>query len=87
MTNGGTVEHNLAVDGTDLKTDDLAVGESDSLDLSSLEAGTYTVFCDISGHKEAGMVGDLVVGGDAHAGHVVNTDRLLEENDASDGDR
>ena len=84
VTNGGTVEHNLAVDGTDLKTADLAAGESDSLDLSSLEAGTYTVFCDISGHKEAGMVGDLVVGGDAHAGHVVNTDRLLEENDASD---
>jgi manganese oxidase len=84
VTNGGTVEHNLAIDGTDLKTADLAGGESDSLDLSSLEAGTYTMFCEIAGHREAGMSGDLVVGGDAHAGHVVNTDRLLEENDASD---
>jgi plastocyanin len=84
VVNGGTVAHNLSVDGTDLKTKDLAGGETDVLDLSSLEAGSYTMFCAISGHKEAGMVGDLVVGGDPHAHHVVNTDRLLEENDASD---
>ena len=84
VTNGGTVAHNLAVDGTDLKTADLAGGESDTLDVSGLEAGQYTIYCDISGHRDAGMTGDLVVGGDAHAGHVVNTDRLLEENDAAD---
>ncbi|MGQ0824508.1 MAG: multicopper oxidase domain-containing protein [Actinomycetota bacterium] len=84
VVNGGTVEHNLSIEGTDLRTPDLAAGESESLDLSSLEAGTYTMLCTIAGHKEAGMVGDVVVGGDAHAGHVVNEDRLLAENDASD---
>jgi FtsP/CotA-like multicopper oxidase with cupredoxin domain len=84
VVNSGTVVHNLAVDSTDLQTKDLSGGESDTLDLSGLEPGTYTMFCAIAGHREAGMVGDLVVGGDAHAGHVVNTDRLLEENDASD---
>jgi FtsP/CotA-like multicopper oxidase with cupredoxin domain len=88
VVNGGTVAHNLTIEGTDLKTADLAGGESDSLDLSDLEPGVYTMFCEISGHKEAGMVGDLVVGdaaaGGEHAGHTVNTDRLLAENDQSD---
>jgi plastocyanin len=45
VVNGGTVAHNLSVDGTDLKTKDLAGGETDVLDLSSLEAGSYTMFC------------------------------------------
>ena len=41
------------------------------------------MFCAIPGHKEPGMVGDLMVGamGD-HAEKVVNTDRMLAENDA-----
>ena len=84
VTNGGTVAHNLAIDGTDLKTSDLNGGESDVLDTSSLGAGMYTMYCAIPGHKEAGMVGDLMVGTGDHAQHTVNTERLLAENDQSD---
>ena len=39
VVNGGTVMHNLAVEG--LKTSDLNPGESEVLDLSDLKAGTY----------------------------------------------
>src|SRR3546814_1993798 len=54
--------HNLAVADQDLKTADLAGGEVGTLDVSSLAAGEYEIFCDIAGHKDAGMVGTLTVG-------------------------
>lgn len=84
VTNAGTVVHSLAVDGTDLTTPDLAAGESATLDLSDLDAGMYTMYCAVPGHREAGMVGDLEVGDAGNAQTAVNTDRLLAENDASD---
>ena len=39
MTNGGTVEHNLAVQGTDIKTAMLKPGESAVLDASQPQGG------------------------------------------------
>jgi manganese oxidase len=62
VTNDGAMPHDLAVVGTDVATPILQPGESASLDLSSLEAGTYTVICTVPGHEEAGMVATLVVG-------------------------
>jgi FtsP/CotA-like multicopper oxidase with cupredoxin domain len=40
----------------------LKAGESDTLDLSSLKNGTYTLFCEVSGHADAGMKASLMVG-------------------------
>jgi plastocyanin len=62
VTNGGTVEHDLSIKGTDLKTKMLKAGESDTLDLSSLKKGSYTLFCEVSGHADAGMKASLMVG-------------------------
>jgi FtsP/CotA-like multicopper oxidase with cupredoxin domain len=62
VTNGGTVEHDLSVKGTDIKTKMLKAGESDSLDISSLKKGTYTLFCEVPGHADAGMTASLMVG-------------------------
>lgn len=45
VTSAGTVEHNLAVQGTDLKTAMLKPGESATLDVGSLKAGDYTLLC------------------------------------------
>jgi plastocyanin len=68
VTNNGTIAHNLAVTDTDLITADLDAGASETLDISSLEPGTYEVYCTIPGHKDSGMVGTLTVTeGDAPA--------------------
>jgi plastocyanin len=62
VTNAGSVEHNVAVQGTDLKTAMLQPGESAVLDVSSLKAGDYTLYCQVSGHEAAGMKAMLMVG-------------------------
>ena len=85
VVNNGTTAHNLTIEGTHLKTKDLAAGDSEQLDLSQVKVGMYTMFCAIPGHKDQGMVGDLMVGAmDDHAEKVVNTDRMLAENDTMD---
>jgi uncharacterized cupredoxin-like copper-binding protein len=62
VTNAGSVDHDLGVKGTDLKTAMLKPGESDTLDLSSLKKGDYTLFCEVPGHEDAGMKSMLMVG-------------------------
>ncbi|HKA83739.1 MAG TPA: multicopper oxidase domain-containing protein [Acidimicrobiales bacterium] len=68
VTNAGTAAHNLTVSGTDIASSDLAAGESETLDLSSLEAGDYEVICAIPGHADAGMKGTLTISDDGQAG-------------------
>ena len=85
VTNNGTMVHNLAVTGTPVLLSDLAAGASAPLDLSSLDPGTYEIFCAIPGHKDSGMTATLVItdgsggggsgetasGGGTHAGHDI----------------
>jgi manganese oxidase len=61
VMNDGTVAHNLAIEDTDLKTADLSGGEDEVLELGDLDAGAYTMFCEIAGHREAGMEAELTV--------------------------
>jgi FtsP/CotA-like multicopper oxidase with cupredoxin domain len=61
VTNNGTVQHNLAIDGTSLATPMIDAGQSFHLDISSLQSGDYTVFCQVPGHKDAGMTAKLHV--------------------------
>jgi nitrite reductase (NO-forming) len=63
VTNGGTMPHDLAVKGAHMATKLLAPAQSESLSLSGLPAGTYTVYCQVPGHEQLGMVATLVVGG------------------------
>ncbi len=81
VSNTGAVEHNLTIKGTSLKTKQLKAGEADTIDLESLKAGTYEVFCGVAGHESAGMKAMLHVGsGDASGA----TSDLAAGNDASD---
>jgi uncharacterized cupredoxin-like copper-binding protein len=83
VRNTGQAVHNLAITGTDVRTSDIDPGGAESLDLSGLKAGTYEMFCAISGHKSSGMTGTLVVGDAGHAGHDSGA-ALAQQNDALD---
>ncbi len=61
ITNDGEAPHTLVLEGTDLKQDQLEAGESGQLDLGELEAGDYVLFCDVPGHRPAGMEATLTV--------------------------
>lgn len=61
LTNKGLIQHNLVVEGeASFKKIDLAPGGSGT---STLEAkpGTYVLFCDVAGHRPAGMEAKLTV--------------------------
>ncbi len=68
VVNNGTVDHNFAVQGTDVRTEMIPPGGSAHLDLAGLAAGTYTVFCEVAGHQASGMQGMLHLGAGTAAG-------------------
>jgi FtsP/CotA-like multicopper oxidase with cupredoxin domain len=61
VTNDGSIEHNLAVEGADLRTPMLGAGGSATLELGALAPGTYALLCEVGGHAGAGMSGKLIV--------------------------
>jgi uncharacterized cupredoxin-like copper-binding protein len=68
VMNAGTIEHNLAVEGEEIRTANLASGDSEDLELAGLPEGEYTVLCEIAGHADAGMTGTLTISADATSG-------------------
>ncbi len=64
VTNRGSIEHDLAVVGTDVATPMLRGGESAELSLAGLAPGIYELLCTVPGHDSAGMTGTLTIVGD-----------------------
>lgn len=60
LVDGGVITHNLTVDELGLLLV-AAPGRRASVTLVDPPPGTYPFYCSISGHREAGMVGTLVV--------------------------
>ena len=60
LTNHGVAPHNFYFDDLDVHSDTLRPGDKATLTVN-LPAGTYTFYCNIPGHRQAGMVGTLVV--------------------------
>ncbi|HVL82524.1 MAG TPA: plastocyanin/azurin family copper-binding protein [Actinomycetota bacterium] len=59
MTNAGAIAHTLVIEGIDgFKLATPASGDTDSGTVT-LGAGSYVYFCDVPGHREAGMEGQL----------------------------
>jgi uncharacterized cupredoxin-like copper-binding protein len=72
VTNTDSQVHNISVMGT--KSRDLQPGESQDLPLGELGVGVYPMLCEISGHADAGMTGNLHVIMNAEPGAYTGTD-------------
>jgi uncharacterized cupredoxin-like copper-binding protein len=58
------VPHSVAIDdsgGQQLAAGDIVSGGGESTATADLKAGTYTFYCTVPGHREAGMEGTLTV--------------------------
>jgi uncharacterized cupredoxin-like copper-binding protein len=63
LDNQGAIEHNVVLEELDnQKILDAPGGGTDSGNVE-LEPGEYTYYCDVPGHREAGMEGSLTVSG------------------------
>ena len=61
-TNAGAIQHTLLIEGVgDFKLDVASAGAEDT-GTAKLEPGTYTLYCDVPGHRAAGMHAQLTVG-------------------------
>jgi uncharacterized cupredoxin-like copper-binding protein len=57
LVNGGTIEHDFTLDEANVL---IAVPATETGSASfSIAAGTYTFYCSVPGHREAGMEGTL----------------------------
>ena len=61
VANMGATAHNLAVKDSKLATPMIDAGSTGTLALTGLKAGTYTVFCEVPGHEQAGMTAQLKI--------------------------
>jgi uncharacterized cupredoxin-like copper-binding protein len=59
VMNVGSMTHNLAVEGTSLATSMIVPGGAGELNLTGLSPGTYTVYCQVPGHRDSGMHAQL----------------------------
>ncbi len=60
-SNKGSMIHNVVSDKLGKKSADVGAGGTTQLDLGNLTPGTYEIYCDIPGHKTAGMVATLTI--------------------------
>ena len=60
ITNTGTLEHTFTIPDLDVNVS-LAAGQTVTIDFTPAEGGTFELLCTVPGHKDAGMVGTVVV--------------------------
>ncbi len=58
LPNNGEIVHNFNIDPLNVHSPDVPGGESTEVTING-EPGDYEYYCDIPGHREAGMVGTL----------------------------
>ncbi len=58
--NSGRIVHNLSIDELGVQIV-ASPGRTVSTDLADLPPGSYTFYCSVSGHRQAGMFGTLTV--------------------------
>jgi FtsP/CotA-like multicopper oxidase with cupredoxin domain/plastocyanin len=93
VSNDGTIEHNLAIQGEDIRTENLGAGDTGELQLGDLAPGDYELLCELPGHADSGMRGTLTVtaagsgtggsatggaGGDGGSGHDMDYQAMTD---------
>lgn len=59
--NDGTLEHALVIDELGVAITHIAPGQDGTVTFTPDQAGVYTFYCSVPGHKEARMTGTLQV--------------------------
>ena len=63
LVNGDNIQHNLVAPDFDARSEDVIdKGEQTTLVFEVEQDGVYPYYCDIPGHRQAGMEGQLIVG-------------------------
>lgn len=60
LPNNGAAAHNFNIDELGIHSGDVAPGAATTVTINA-PAGTYEYYCSIPGHRQAGMVGTLIV--------------------------
>jgi len=61
LVNEGSLSHNLHIAEKGGATETIQTGKTDSIIVTAPESGKLGFFCNVPGHKQAGMKGALVV--------------------------
>jgi plastocyanin len=61
FTNQSSVPHGVAIEGNGVNQTGQTITDSKNTLAATLKPGTYTFFCPVPGHRQAGMVGKLIV--------------------------
>ncbi|MGH2522562.1 MAG: cupredoxin domain-containing protein [Anaerolineales bacterium] len=61
LQNTGALEHSFVIDELNVKIEGVQAGQSGEATFTPQSAGTYEYYCNVVGHKEAGMTGTLTV--------------------------
>jgi plastocyanin len=61
MNNTGALEHTFLIDELGVNSGSVPAGQNATFSFTPSQAGTYTFYCNVPGHKEGGMTGTLTV--------------------------
>jgi plastocyanin len=61
LVNTGALDHNFVIDEFNVGLGPIPGGQQSSGSFTPDAAGTYEYYCDVPGHRDAGMVGTLTV--------------------------
>jgi plastocyanin len=62
MSNPSSIQHGVSIEGNGVDAEGTVVGNGGTATVSAnLKPGTYTFYCPVDGHRQAGMQGTLTV--------------------------
>ncbi len=61
FTSEGGIMHDFVVDELNVATKQLTAGQSETVEFTPTQAGTFEFYCSVGNHRAMGMVGNLIV--------------------------